>query len=399
MPAGKRITKALVDRLEAGATSWDADVRGFGIRRQVRDATYVLKYRVDGRQRFITIGRHGSPWTPETARAEAKRLLGAIHAGDDPAVQRDARKREPSVAEVLERYLAEHVEQHCKPSTAADIRRRVQSNMIPALGDMRISELTRAAVKRWHASFKDRPYEGNRSLAYLRKALAIASKEWELRPDNPASGVTMFPERRRERFFRDDELRSIGKVLAASEVAGDVLPGCIRAIRLLALTGMRLSEVTGMQWDWIDLEAGCVRLPDAKSGARAVPLGGAALAYLASLDRFGAFVCYSPDPLRPLSRNTLEHTWQRLRLAAGLNDARLHDFRHTTGTLTAMTGANAFIVRDVLGHRDLATTQRYVARTVDPLRKVSDQVSGRVAAALNSSDTPEAEILPIRKAP
>src|SRR6478672_4123291 len=74
----QRITNSLVDRLKSGCTLWDDDCRGFGVRRQVRDASYILKVRIHGRQRFLTIGKHGAPWTPETARMRARRLLGKL---------------------------------------------------------------------------------------------------------------------------------------------------------------------------------------------------------------------------------------------------------------------------------------------------------------------------------
>ncbi len=66
----------------------------------------------------------------------------------------------------------------------------------------------------------------------------------------------------------------------------------MRVIRLLALTGMRLSEGVGLRWEWIDFQASCVHLPDAKAGARTVPLGGVALAYLNDLKRISEFVCF-----------------------------------------------------------------------------------------------------------
>jgi Arm DNA-binding domain len=70
------ITIPAVKTLPAGTALWDGDVHGFGVRRQRRDAVYILKYRFRGRQRFLTIGAHGKGWTVESARREAKRLLG-----------------------------------------------------------------------------------------------------------------------------------------------------------------------------------------------------------------------------------------------------------------------------------------------------------------------------------
>src|SRR5712692_719725 len=93
-----KITKRSVDALKAAADGaeavlWDSELKGFGVRVQRGGAkSYVLHYRVGtGRGaplRKLTIGRHGSPWTPETARTEAKQLLAVVAQGKDPAAAR-----------------------------------------------------------------------------------------------------------------------------------------------------------------------------------------------------------------------------------------------------------------------------------------------------------------------
>lgn len=395
--AKKRIVKTTVDALGPGETAWDTIVRGFGVRRQRRDAVYVVKYSLRNKQRLVTIGPHGAPWTPETARKEAQRLIGAVSHGTDPAAERDRRKAEPTVADVLDRYVREHVGPHNRATTASEARRLVERELKPTFGKLRIGELTRAQVKSWHSTFSERPYTGNRALAYLRKALNLAHKDWELRSDNPAKGVKLFPEKRRERFFSDDELSRIGAALATIEADGSALPGAARVVRLLALSGMRLGEVLALEWSWIDFDAGCVRLPDAKAGARAVPLGGPALSYLSKLERIGPFVCFGANPMRPIGEKTFRHTWGELVKRAGLVNGRPHDFRHTVGTFTAQTGANAFQVRDILGHRTLAMTAKYVERSVDPLRKTADQVASRISAAMDGG-TNAANVVPPKTA-
>ena len=84
----QRITKRLVDGLSAGDTVWDAELTGFGVRRQRRNCSFVLKYSFRGRQRFYTIGRHGVI-TVDEARTEARRLLGLAASGVDPAATRE----------------------------------------------------------------------------------------------------------------------------------------------------------------------------------------------------------------------------------------------------------------------------------------------------------------------
>ncbi len=382
--ATQRITKAVVERLGDNETVWDTVVRGLGVRRRTKEPSYILKTSVRNRQRLLTIGRAGRPWQPESARKEARRLLGAYAAGLDPARERAKLKGEPTVGDVLDRYVTEHVNNHNKPSTTAEIIRLIEKEIRPALGTIRVSELTRTTIRSWHAGYSDNPYTGNRALAYFRKALSLASMEWELRPDNPASGIKLFPEVKRERFYSDDELRRVGAVLTTLEEDGRVTIGALRTIRLLALTGMRLSEVVGMRWAWVDFENGCVRLPDGKAGARVVPLGGPALDYLERSERLGPFVCVGTDPAKPVGLKTVKRLWTSIREKARLEDARLHDFRHTTGTFAAMTGANAFIVRDILGHKTVSMAGRYVGRSVDPLRQTADAVATRISAAMQS---------------
>jgi hypothetical protein len=80
---GRKIGLREVRALGPNQTIWDSTVAGFGARRQRSElVSYLLIYRTqEGRQRWPTIGRHGPPWTPETARAEAQRLLGLVEGG------------------------------------------------------------------------------------------------------------------------------------------------------------------------------------------------------------------------------------------------------------------------------------------------------------------------------
>jgi Arm DNA-binding domain len=103
-----KITKTTVDKLQKGETVWDTEVKGFAVRYQTRDKVYYLKTNVNGRQRWISIGQHGSPWTVETARDKARSLLGQKADGASIAEMRKEKGNLPTVAELAERYLAEH---------------------------------------------------------------------------------------------------------------------------------------------------------------------------------------------------------------------------------------------------------------------------------------------------
>ncbi len=394
---GERLTDRLVRGLptppSGSRITYDSEVAGFGARVTAAGArAFVLDYRISERKRRITVGSFPD-WPTAAAREEAKALKRRVDRGEDPMGERHQKRAEPNVDELCDRYLSEHVLVHNKASTASEVKWLVDAQIRPALGKLKISELTRAKVKAWHAAKFATPTTANRALAALSKLMSLAAHDWEVCPENVCLGIKRFPERKRERFYSDGELQRIGKVLATLERDQAVFSGCIIAVRLLALTGMRLSEVLGLRWEWLNLKDATLVLPDAKAGARTVALSAPVVQLLASLERKGAYVVYGSDPDRSLSPSTLEHVWDRIRRAAEIRDGRLHDLRHTAGTYAAHTGSNAFLIRDLLGHKTLAMTGRYVERAVDPVRALADKVSGRIAAAMNGD---AGEVVPLR---
>ena len=387
-----KVTKRTVDALQPtrgrDVLLWDDDLPGFGVRcRPSGTKVYFLKYRVQGsRQRWLTLGPHGI-LTPTAARAKALHEKAAVAGGADPSGERQKKRREDTVAAVADRYVVEHVMTHNKSTTQAEVRRIVETRIKPGLGGITISLLTRADVKAWHTSMSATPYEANRALAYLSKMLSLAATDWELRETNPCIGIKRFPERARERFFTEDELSRIGSALTSAEQHGTELPGFILLVRLLAVTGMRLGEVLKLSWVDIDREERAIRLRDAKAGARTVRLGAAAVAILDAVGEQDGYVVHDLDPVQPLSVGSAHRAWTRLCKRAKISDGRLHDLRHTAGTFAALAGANAFAVRDLLGHRTLAMTSRYVERAAEMARGAADAMSDRVATALGAGTT------------
>ena len=170
-----------------------------------------------------------------------------VSRGADPAAGRAAKRKEATLADLVDRYVSEHLKVHNRASTAKEFERIGRVEIVPALGTIRVSGLTRPEIRAWHAGYSKRPYLGNRALAVLRKILSLAARDWELRNDNPALGIKLFRELPRERFATDDELRIIGSWLRKVEGEGSQSAGAFLATRLLALTGMRLGEVLGLQ--------------------------------------------------------------------------------------------------------------------------------------------------------
>ena len=373
---------------------FDSEVKGFGLRVTAAGAkAFVLNYRIGRRERRYTIGSFPD-WSVVAARNEAANLKREIDRGHDPMAAREHERLAPTMAELCDRYLAEHVNVHNKSRTQVEVRRMVDRIIRPRLGRTKVEAVTRSEIMALHLALAGTPRQANHVLAVLSKMLNLA-EAWELRPggSNPCYHVRRYGEARRERFLSATELAAVGAVMRDLEIAGTVRPAVAGCIRFLALTGCRLSEAVGLTWDAIDLKAGVWQLPDAKAGARTVPLGAPALALLATLPQQGEHVfsttalaverAWSGEKAQPKHRRQAR---PGIRDLANIPDVRVHDLRHTVGTLAGAAGLNAFIVRDLLGHRTLAMTGRYVNRNADPLRAAADVVSAQIAAALAGTD-------------
>ena len=143
----------------------------------------------------------------------------------------------------------------------------------------------------------------------------------------------------------------------------------------------------------MDFETGTITLAETKAGRpQDVVMNAPARQVLKQLrkPRTSDWVLPSTlDAKRPLSKTAIEAAWQRIRAVAKFEDVRLHDLRHTVGTYAGQSGANAFLVRDLLRHKNLSMTGRYVNRADDPVRTLSDQVGERIAAGLAVGGLPK----------
>ncbi|MBV5266084.1 tyrosine-type recombinase/integrase [Pinisolibacter aquiterrae] len=409
-----KITKRFVDAAEPRAArwiAWDDELPGFGLLVLPSGVkSYVVRYRtVEGRDRRPTIGRHGV-LTPDQARTKAREILVAVDKGGDPLGDRRERRAGASMGELFDRYLEEHAAAHLSPSTSTEHRRLIEKHLRPAFAALKVEGFTAEDAKRLHFALRKTPRQANHVVGILSKALNLA-EDWGMRPEgrNPCSRVKKYPENARDRFLVAEEVARLGRVLIEAETTGLawdvdettatakhlakpenrrtlVDPIAIAVVRLLLLTGARLSEITELEWAHVDFERETIALPHQKGrGRRAhvVPTG--AMDLLARRPRVEGSPWVFPrasDPARPVSIYVVENAWWRIRAAAALDDVRLHDLRHTVGTWAARTGANAFQIRDVLRHKGVAMTSRYVNRDDEPLRALTQAVGDALTAAL-----------------
>jgi integrase len=394
-----KITKRTVDAAAPGEreyTIWDSEISGFGLRiYPTGRKVYCLKFRVGGGRggtvRKPTIGKHGTI-TPDQARKIAKDWSVEIRRGGDPSASRSASRNAPLMADLFVRYLEDHARPHKKASSVKDDEGLIRRSLGPAFRRRKVAEVTRADVDAFHKSMKDTPYRANRALALLSKAFNLAEM-WGWRPDNsnPCRHVRKYREEKRERFLSQQELARLGTALAATErgkVASPrgapISPYAVAAIRLLVFTGARRGEILDLLWEHVNFEAGRLELPDSKTGAKFVYLPPAALQLLQKLPRVDTnpHVIVGGKPGAALVN--LKEPWDTIRKAAGLDDLRIHDLRHSFASIGAAGGMSLPIIGALLGHNETTTTARYAHLSDDPLRTAATVIGTKIADALNA---------------
>jgi integrase len=324
--------------------------------------------------------------------------------GQDPAGDRANERGTLTIAALADRFMSEHVEQKRKAGTVAFYRHLLEKIIEPELGAIKADKITRAQVAKLHAKLKATPFQANRVLAVIGSMYAFAGRSGLVAEGtNPARRIEQFKEHRRERFLTGDELVRLGAAIREAETKGvpwDVdeakpkakhLPKAEHrftkigtsagaAIRLLLFTGCRLREILHLKWEQVDLERGLLFLADSKTGKKTVILNAPALAVLTGLDRLGPYVVPGDDPEKP--RADLKRPWEAVGKRAGLDGVRLHDLRHTYASFGAGSGLGLPIIGRLLGHTQASTTARYAHLDNDPLRRASEYIGGRIAAAL-----------------
>ena len=259
-----------------------------------------------------------------------------------------------------------------------------------------VASIRRAEIAGWHAATTETPYAGNRALATLSTLFSFAER-MEMTPPlgegwngNPVRGVPRHREAHRERMLSSQELSSLWAALLSLEQTPRHRFAAA-ALRLGALTGWRVGEVRALAWRDIDLD-GREATIHGKTGARRAPLPMPAAELLATLrvatrhfglgEHHGRWAFPSTAggtaELGPLTDWEHRRTWEKAVMSAGLTDLRRHDLRHlVAGVIGAQTGS-ALRVKEAMGHRSVAVSERYVSPISTLQRRTTDQAASLI---------------------
>ena len=414
---GRQALKTLPN-VEKPTIFYDDALKGFGLAvRASGSRTWIVEYRPGGggravAKRRMTLGS-ADVLSPEQARERAREVLARVALGADPAKERAEKRRAVSLEAVYQRFMQE-TGATLKASTRALYEGYWTRHIEPRLGRRPAGEIRRSDIARLHRDIGGtRPTTANRVLALLSALFnwAIQSGELSEGHTSPVRGIKRYREAGRERFLTTDELARLGEAIREGETVGlpwhgddsgskharkpenrrTVLsPYEAAALRLLILTGMRVSEILRLRWQEVDLERGMLFLPDSKTGRKPIVLGSAALEILKQLGKLPRISEYViPGSIVGQPRGDyLKRPWMLVTKRAGLEGLRRHDLRHSFASIGAAGGLGLPVVGKLLGHASVQTTQRYSHLADDPLRRAADAIAGAVQIAMG--DQPRA---------
>jgi integrase len=333
-----RVTISSIDKLQGWL--WDMQCTGFGARRQTKGIFYYLRYRHQGRQVMHSIGRHGAPWTPDTARNEARRLLGIVATGFDPCAQLLAGE---SFATAIERYL-ERKKAALKPRSFEDIVRYLRGHAAP-LHKLPLDEIDRRKVATLLGQIETNsgPVSRNNARSALSSFFSWCVAEGLLEL-NPVTGTAKAIQNgSRERVLTLEELRQLWQTLP------QINAGFADIIRLLLLTGLRRNEVGLLVWSEIDFKRGMIVLGPERTKNRKtfeLPLSTQALAILERQPRRNVSDFVFSDK----GYQDWDRAKQRLDRKLQIAEWHLHDLRRTCATQLGELGVLPHYVEAILNH-------------------------------------------------
>jgi integrase len=369
------LTHAFVEAVKSPAGGqldyWDAKTPGFGLRvSQGGSKTWLVRYYQNDHKRRLGLGRWPGMSLAD-ARTAARRYLGQVANGNDPAVAKAEAKREPTFEELAALYLEHHAAQHKKPRSAAEDARMLRSD-VAVWNERKLSAIKRADVIALLDEIVTRgaAIQANRVRALISKMFNFAIGR-ALIEHNPAHQIPRpTAERSRDRVLSADEIRALWLAVK------DEPPKVSSLFKLAFLTAARRTEILGMRWDEIDFAGGWWTIPASRSKnglAHRIPLVGGALETLRTLEaqppQEREYVFNGGRLGQPVAN---PQKWlQRIREGTSIEDFRLHDIRRSVASNLTALGVPRLTVSKLLNHVETSITAVYDRHSYDAEKRVA----------------------------
>ena len=374
-----RLTDSAIARLrprEREYTVWDTHVAGLGVRVRPSGAVtfVVLRKAVTGSKR-ITLGS-----TSSRSVDDARRQCHALMASAESAIAPVTTRHVPTFRDFIAGEWHDANLLRYKPSTRRRLTRTLASQLVPEFGATPLDRITRHRVLQWFDAYSETaPGGANHALSLLAQILNFAVARGHIGV-NPARGIKRNRGNTLTRFLSTDEVRRLNRMLDQHVRNRPAAMQQADIIRLLLLTGCRMSEILTLRWS--EVKGDTLALADTKTGPRNVPLNAQARRIVERQPRgVSPFVFPSPrHPERP--RAACPRLWDTVRGQVGIEDVRLHDLRATFASHAVMNGVPVPVVSRLLGHSNVRMTLRYAHMADSDIETSAERIGAAMVRIL-----------------
>lgn len=382
-----KLTKTLVDGLQpkdADYVEWDTELEGFGVRVQPTGRkTYMVRYRVkDAKrtQRKQNVARC-SDMPPDKARDLARKIFAQVAEGIDPMKAREDEKGAPTVAILMQRYIKDHAKPFKKPRSVQLDEKNIRLHILPALGEKRVKDITKAHILELAGNLSETAATANQCIALLSKAFNLAEDwEWRDRNSNPCHKVKKYTLQERELILSPEQIKRLSEACHKLVAANRITKPMCDLVHLLMLTGCRLREIMHAKSAWVDRERSLLLLPDSKTGQRKIALSPAAMDVIDAMPDGQEWLIPGKSKGEPLEAPY--KAWKLIKSTAELPaELRIHDLRHTVGSLGHMSGLSQKQIQLLLGHKQIGTTARYLHGSTGETAAVAEKIGNVISVA------------------
>lgn len=267
----------------------------------------------------------------------------------------------------------------CKLSTRIRMESALRTQLLPTFGDLPLDQIDSSAVRLWFDSYSQTaPGGANRTLDVMRQIFSYACRCGYIQC-NPTRSVKANPRRKLTRFLSRTEIDRLHVALNAHH-GRESGRQQVEIIRLLLLTGCRKSELIHLRWSEIDGNA--LHLTDGKTGPRLIFLNSQARAILVRQPRADSPYVFPSPYDSAKSRSKELSLWRKVRRKAGIQDARLHDLRHTFASHAVMQGVPLPVLSRLLGHSRTRMTLRYAHVSNREIEAAAERIGVAIASLL-----------------
>tara|TARA_Y100000782_G_scaffold41136_1_gene45836 strand:+ start:280429 stop:281613 length:1185 start_codon:yes stop_codon:yes gene_type:complete len=342
---------------------WDAIIKGFGVCvYPTGRKTYMFRYSLHGKKESMALGDVLNVKF-KAAKEAAKTLRARVDLGENPAQDRKDRRAEaaavrsgPSVADLFHEYMTDYAQHYRSAGTIKGDHSCFRTHIEPNLGGLKVDSIQFSHINKLHKSLEDTPYRANRVFELLYGMFKLAL-QYGYTDHNPCKGVKKYKEKKRNTFLKPEQIKELVLYLDNHSNRTSAM-----AIKLMLLTGCRYNEVIQAEWSEFSLEQNTWHIPAGRTKSKRDHKVYLTEEIRAILDEMRAgndsgYVFFNADTGTYAKR--IDKFWYRTRDKLGLKNVRIHDLRHTFASVVISNGYDIKVVKQLLNHQDISSTDRY----------------------------------------